>query len=192
MRQINKVVCHHSATPRYQTLEKSIESFNRTHKQRLHPDVNSKWYHLAYHFVVAEDGSYKQTRGFNEVGYHASNYPINTESLGICFIGNFDKETPTQAQYDTGTMLLAELSQTYKFSVHPHNEFAPKTCPGKNFDMNILKANMNDMSKYTEILQRKIEAWYSPLFTKHEWSSPLTEQEVKELIDIALARKEGY
>ena len=41
MREINKVVVHHSVTPRDLDLEKSIASFDNNHSQRLHPEKNS-------------------------------------------------------------------------------------------------------------------------------------------------------
>ena len=42
MRKIDKIVIHHSVTPRDLSLDKSISSFDRTHKARLHKEKNSK------------------------------------------------------------------------------------------------------------------------------------------------------
>lgn len=45
------------------------------------------------------------------------------------------------------------------------------------------------MSKYTEIMQNALKAAnLEPIFSIHEGDQPLTEKEVKELIEIATAR----
>ena len=44
-------------------------------------------------------------------------------------------------------------------------------------------------TRYTDIMTQALkEANLTPLFSSHEWAAPLTEQEVKELIEIAFAR----
>lgn len=44
-------------------------------------------------------------------------------------------------------------------------------------------------SKYTDIMNQALkESNLAPLFSSHEWDAPLTEQETKELIEIAFVR----
>lgn len=148
-RQIRKIVIHHSVSPRDQTLEKSIQSFDRNHAQRLHTTKNSLGYHIAYHWVVAWDWSYRQTRGDHEIGYHASNYDVNKDSIGICLTGNFDVEQPAKAQYESVKKIIKKYPDT---TVHGHNQFASKSCPGKNLDFNKLL----DMF-YKELWEKHIE-----------------------------------
>lgn len=133
MREITTVVIHHSVTPRDLALSKSVSSFSRSHWVRLHPQVNSLWYHIAYHYVIAGNGEWKKTRGLNEIGYHASNRPINQKSVAICMTWNFDVEHPTQAQIDVVNYLISELEKKLgRLDIRFHNEFATKTCPWKN------------------------------------------------------------
>jgi hypothetical protein len=59
----------------------------------------------------------------------------------------------------------------------------------QNWSLKILQINnWENMSKYTEILNNEIKNWYVPIFENKTWTYPITEQEVKELIDIAIAR----
>lgn len=140
MRKISRIIIHHSVTPRDQELSKSLSSFNRTHKARLHPEVNSLGYHIAYHIVIAWDGSYEQTRSLDDVWYHASNLKVNNESVGICLTGNFDIETPSYKQIETLIDLIDMIQSEHEWvTVHWHNEYASKSCPGKNLDLNKLK-----------------------------------------------------
>lgn len=135
-RKINKIVIHHSVSPRDQDLNKSVASFDRNHAQRLHTTKNGFGYHIAYHFVIWPKWEYVETRPISEVWYHGSDYKVNKESVGICLTGNFDVENPTNAQYVTLRRLIEWLEKEYgPLTIHGHNEFARKSCPGRLFDM---------------------------------------------------------
>jgi len=58
-------------------------------------------------------------------------------------------------------------------------------------DNGTLIFNLNNIMSpdYTLIMNDVLkETWFTPIFTSHEWDNNLTEREVKELIEIALAR----
>jgi len=137
-RKISKIVIHHSVSPRDQTLAKSIASFDENHK-RLHKTKNSLNYYIAYHFVVAGDWSFLQTRPISEVGFHGSDAAINKESIGICLTWNFDIETPTEEQYATLRMIIKNFPDA---KLHTHNEFAKKSCPWKNFNLSLIEKSI--------------------------------------------------
>lgn len=160
IKKINKVIIHHSLTWRDLPLHQSISSFDRTHKKRLHPEKNSKWYHISYHFVIWPDGKYITTRWLDEVWYHASNLNVNKTSIGICLTWNFDVMEPTPAQYETLKKLIKRLQwELGKLTIHGHNEYASKSCPWKNFnfdrleEMNFYEKLRND--KYSTIPKKK-------------------------------------
>lgn len=144
---MNKIVIHHSVTPRDLDGQKSIDSFNRTHKERLHKQANSLGYHIAYHYVIDGTGKVWKTRGEQEVGYHASDAIINANSIGICLTGNFDAETPSKSQLDSLEKLVQEISSRHtilNIIGHRHVQGVTKSCPGKNFtDEMILKLQNN-------------------------------------------------
>jgi len=69
------------------------------------------------------------------------------------------------------------------------NNLKPKeTC---HFEDNWIPLNLKPktMSKYTELLNSYIAKWYKPIFEKREWENTLNTKEVKELIEIAFAKK---
>jgi len=135
-------VVHHSVTPRDQTLQKSLSSFSNSHKARLHPTVNSLGYHIAYHYVIWGDGTIAHTRADGDIWFHAGTLvgngkTMNARSIGICLVGNFDKEVPSPEQYTSLYALIEELKKKYKITkVIWHNEVdgVSKSCPWKNFD----------------------------------------------------------
>jgi len=137
MRTINKVVIHHSYTPRDLALEKSVSSFDNSHR-KLHPEENALGYHIAYHYIISGDGKFIQTRKHDEVGYHAGNLAVNKESIGICLTGNFDTEYPSLEQMETLNKMIDTL-EIKEVIAHRDIEGITKSCPGRNFTNKMIR-----------------------------------------------------
>lgn len=137
MRKITKICVHHSLTPRDLAIEKSLSSFNNSHRLRLTGMTHSgtNWPHIAYHYIISGEGDVVETRLLEKIGWHASNWNVNRESIGICLTGNFDVEAPSKEQRAQLERLIRKLKKQFPAieSVHGHREFARKTCPGANF-----------------------------------------------------------
>jgi len=133
MRKIDKIIVHHSSTARNLDLNKAINSFSNNHKTRLHQPQSKTGLYVAYHYVIAENGGFKQTRLDDEIGYHASNWPASESSIGICLIGNFDKEQPTPQQLFALRDIIKTIKAKYVIrSVRGHRNYSSKSCPGLN------------------------------------------------------------
>lgn len=151
MRKINKIILHHSATQRDLDFKRSLNSFNNSHKVRLYekykqPRSGTEYPYIAYHYCIGGKGELEQTRKHENIGYHASNITVNNESIGICLLGNFDEEYPSEEQYSKLREILGYLKEQYpEATIHLHNEFSSKTCPGVNFDLN--KITMTPLQK---------------------------------------------
>ncbi|HDY68495.1 MAG TPA: N-acetylmuramoyl-L-alanine amidase [Candidatus Scalindua sp.] len=130
------IVLHHSATD-----EGNAYKFDRYHRKE------KKWKNgLAYHFVI---GNGKGSReGEIEVGNrwkrqihgaHTANKDINRVSIGICLVGNFEKDyEPAYNQLESLVSLVNYLAKRYNISksnIIMHNQVVQKNtaCPGKNF-----------------------------------------------------------
>jgi len=78
-------------------------------------------------------------RLWNENGAHCKQNNMNSRSLGICFIGNYDNDPLPVAMLACGLKLVMALRQTFEIpaaKVFGHTELAPwKTCPGKRFNI---------------------------------------------------------
>jgi len=87
---------------------------------------------IGYHFYVRKDGKVYRGRPLEYVGGHA--YGANTDSIGICFEGDFNKETMSEVQLKAGQELVSYLKNTYKITqVQGHKEVCATSCPGANF-----------------------------------------------------------
>ncbi len=139
-----KIVVHHSATP-----SGSAEIFDRVHREER------KWENgLGYHFVIGngkgmEDGGIfvgqrwkDQLDGAHIRGPKGEN--LNTQSIGIALVGNFENSLPTAKQLAALKGLINYLRQTCRISladVVGHNEISERKtlCPGSHFYMDELK-----------------------------------------------------
>ena len=125
MRTITEIIIHCSAT--VEGKDYSAAEIDRWHKQR-------GWKGIGYHYVIGRDGSVEQGRPIEQVGAHCAGR--NAHSIGICYIGGLDKngkpkDTRTQAQRQSLLELVDRLLQQFPdATVHTHNEFANKACPG--------------------------------------------------------------
>jgi N-acetyl-anhydromuramyl-L-alanine amidase AmpD len=99
----------------------------------LHQPISKTGLYIAYHYVIGGKGEIKQTRLDDEIGYHASNWPVNKTSIGICLLGNFDVEKPNPVQLFTLRDLIKKIKgKFYIKEVVGHRKYSAKTCPGKN------------------------------------------------------------
>ena len=81
-------VVHHGGIERYCHDQASCSAVVRSY-QNMHLDENH-WEDIGYQFLVGEDGNVYEGRGWERMGAHAPGY--NTQSIGICVIGDFQRE----------------------------------------------------------------------------------------------------
>ena len=135
MREINRLIIHHSLTK--DSLTVSAGAIRRYHMETL------GWRAVGYHYLQERIGDYEEIlkgRFHHEIGAHTKGH--NHDSIGICLIGNYDLTSPFEDQYQLLAKLCAEIMYTYDLpmnDVYPHSEFADKTCPGTMFSMDYLK-----------------------------------------------------
>lgn len=121
------IILHHAASV----------SFSADDIHRIHVN-NNGWAGIGYHFYVRKNGSVYQGRPIDTVGAHTEGY--NSNSIGICFEGNFQKETMQDVQKSVGNELICYLRNLYPDAeVKKHSEFNATACPGKNFPFDDIK-----------------------------------------------------
>jgi len=143
------IVVHNSGTR-----EGNARVFDVYHRRVRHM-VNG----LAYHFVIGDghgsgDGQIevgdRWKRQING-GHVASDY-LNDIALGICLVGDFNRDHPTTAQVGALEELVAYLrervgkSQGRRAIVHAHKEINPRPtdCPGDRFPYGWLHAKFGN------------------------------------------------
>jgi uncharacterized protein YgiM (DUF1202 family) len=128
MNKPNKAILHHSSTKDNVVLS----SFDAIKNYHIH---TKGWNDIGYHFVleyVKGKIVVRPGRALTTVGAHTQGQ--NETSVGICIVGDFDKDTPTEEMYKEVAKLCKSLGMKV---IEPHNKYATyKSCPGKNFNMN--------------------------------------------------------
>lgn len=135
----NYIVIHHSAGN-----YGNIEHLQNIHDQRQYKEPIHA---IAYHYIIGngngmEDGKVESDirKKYNLWGVHVSknNRDRNYRGLGICIIGNLEKNEMTSNQYDGLIKLTIELMEEYNIDIENigfHGKFPGEStkCPGKFF-----------------------------------------------------------
>lgn len=138
-----RIILHHSLTADSQTV-----SWNAI--RRYHTEVLG-WNDIGYHFGIELVGDRYEVlvgRMLNEVGAHT--YGQNSDSIGICFIGNFDMSEVPPEQWNLGVRFVAGLCETVgnpRISadmIFGHCDFSAKSCPGKKFNVKAFAEQVED------------------------------------------------
>ncbi|WP_411026571.1 peptidoglycan recognition protein, partial [Salmonella sp. s54395] len=68
--------------------------------QNYHMD-NNGWWDIGYSFLIGGDGNVYEGRGWDSQGAHAGVTEYNTNSIGVCMMGDFTNTMPTPAALQT-------------------------------------------------------------------------------------------
>lgn len=132
------IVMHHSATR--DTGTASWNAIRRYHVETL------GWQDIGYHLGIewiddaSGAGHYEALLGrdFLTDGAHCYQQRMNKLGLGVVLVGDFDGSLPPSAMLKFSARHVRALADLHDIEIdeshiHPHNEFAPKTCPGTQF-----------------------------------------------------------
>lgn len=140
------IVIHHSATT-----VGSATGMDRYHREERHMENG-----LAYHFVIGngrgmEDGAIAVGRRWKEQldGGHLAIPALNASSIGICLVGDFQKQRPTRRQLDSLEALVRALMRKTRLNanaVTTHSAIHPAhtKCPGKYFPTESFAKRLKD------------------------------------------------
>ncbi len=125
MRAINRIVVHHTATPRTTTVE-SI---------RRHHTVVNGWSDVGYHYLIDGSGTIRFGRPEWRQGAHVRGH--NGDSIGVAVIGNFHRDPECLGIQEAGLdSLLQDLLYRYpNAKVLGHCDLANTFCPGSSLRM---------------------------------------------------------
>lgn len=145
----NRIIIHHA-----DAIKCTAEDIHRWHLER-------GWSGAGYHFLIRKDGSKYRLRPENAIGAHASGN--NSDSIGICFEGDFQREIMSDAQIKAGQELIAYLKSKYNITkVQKHSDVCNTSCPGKNFPFNeIANGRLSSNVTKREEIHTIVDSTYS-------------------------------
>lgn len=117
-----KIILHHAAA--------SGATVQQIHQWHL----ANGWAGIGYHFYIRKNGEIWQGRSIDTVGAHCCGE--NSDSIGICFEGNFESEEVGDIQINSGKELISYILGKYpKLKIFGHKDFNATACPGRNFPL---------------------------------------------------------
>ena len=145
LKKVNYIVIHHSVT-----------SINTTFEQIRQMHLDKGWSDIGYHKVIDYNGIVYQGRQDSVIGAQA--FGLNSESLGIVCIGNFEDILPSDKQYKALITVCATLLKRYNLPIEKligHKEVAKlindpsaaTACPGKNINLSKLRMKVKEYLK---------------------------------------------
>ena len=178
-----EIIIHHA-----DAVKCSVEDINRWHK-------DNGWCGIGYHYLVRKDGTVWKGRPDNAIGAHCLNR--NTGTLGVCFEGNFEKETMGDIQFNAGAELIKYLKDKYSISkVSRHKDYMSTDCPGKNFPFAaMLEGNAQtckvESNSNTSNMSAHLRDWqsaYNLAYNKNIYVDGIRGQQVENAMRIALLK----
>lgn len=147
MNDPNYIIIHHSLTKDGKQVDwQAIKDYHVKEKG---------WNDIGYHLgIEGVDGKYMVLKGRDEttIGAHCKEGEMNRQSLGVCFVGNFDKWEVPEAQWGLGIRTVKDLMIKYKIpavNVMGHGEVMRKykasyvkSCPGDLFSMSKFRKDL--------------------------------------------------
>jgi hypothetical protein len=143
MGEIDKITVHHEGwkpvhfTGWSDTVSR-LERIRRSHVQ------HHGWGDIGYHYIIDRAGRVWEGRPLEYQGAHVKNH--NPHNIGVMVLGNFERQSPAQAQLDALVPLLRQLMQQHNVglgNVHTHRELGSTSCPGRNLQPKMVAYRRN-------------------------------------------------
>ena len=140
------IVIHHSGSP-----VDTLKSMNEYHLEK-------GWDGIGYHFIIGNgiktiDGNVEETFRYRQLkdGAHALTPDLfyNKNAIGICLIGDFNINSPTDKQISSLKNLLLTLKNKYGImnkNILIHKEVKATECPGVNFPIEKMRSWLEETS----------------------------------------------
>lgn len=142
MLPIRHITVHHDGMSPFYAADETSSTARLEAIRRAHRDRN--WGDIGYHYAVDRGGRVYQCRPLSWQGAHVKDH--NEGNIGVVNLGNFDLQSPSNAQMNALRSLLKSLQTQHRVrvaNVHTHQEWAPTACPGRSMQqyMNMLRSN---------------------------------------------------
>jgi N-acetylmuramoyl-L-alanine amidase len=135
------IIIHHSLTEDGKTVSWDAIRW-------YHVNTNG-WNDIGYQCGIELIGNHYEVllgRMLNEIGAHCKEDGMNSKSIGICLVGNFDKTAPCGAQMSLLIRLVRSFMDLFGIpveNVRRHSDYAPyKSCPGTLFPWDVFMAGL--------------------------------------------------
>ncbi len=142
------IVLHHSATTDGRVL-RDFEAIKREHLARGYRDIGYHWViERVNGCLVAIPG-----RSEEEVGAHCTGR--NQDGIGVCVVGNFEREIPAADLYSFVAAKCRDIMARHPIrEIGGHRDYMATACPGKNFDLQAVRQLLKGVESQVDWKQK--------------------------------------
>lgn len=126
-----RITLHHDGMNAFTSVARGDAAERLENIRRAHRSKN--WGDVGYHYLIDPAGRVWEGRPLMYQGAHVGHQ--NEGNLGICLMGNYERQYPNAAQLETIERFVGEMMSQYRVdvrNVRTHREMAPTACPGRN------------------------------------------------------------
>ena len=127
---VERVTVHHTGPPAWYGNPPAAAYLRAI--QAFHQGPERGWPDIAYHLLIDLDGVVWEGRSLEFAGDSATSYDPWGHAL-VAVLGDYDQQSPNQAQVDALAATIRGLLTTYNLSpdvVAGHRDYAATACPG--------------------------------------------------------------
>lgn len=140
---INRITVHHEGWKPvwfddFATTAERLDHIRSTHVGTRH------WADIGYHYIIDRAGRIWEGRDLRYQGAHVAE--CNEHNIGVMLLGNFDKQSPSDAQMGTLRNALRVLMKRHGVGVnrvYTHQELKPTACPGRALQPRVVSLRNN-------------------------------------------------
>lgn len=148
MNGVRRITIHHDGMP-VVSLGSSGAVARRIEQIRSSHVVGRGWADIGYHYVVDPQGRIWEGRSIGKQGAHVKDQ--NENNLGILVLGNFDRQSPSQAALASLDKFIANQMQRYGIGmsqVRTHMERDSTSCPGRALQQYMVRTRSGSGTLY--------------------------------------------
>lgn len=108
--------------------------------------LSNGWSGIGYHFVVDRNGTIHTGRPIDAEGAHVGDNNMNSKSIGICAVGNYDSDQNMPNEQLTSIVNLCKWLLTVypNAAIKGHKEVGNSNCPGKYYPLDKIKNDVGN------------------------------------------------
>lgn len=131
MNGVSRLTVHHTAVASsdIRTEADAIRMLNSVRNSHL----KRGWADIGYHYIIDPQGRVWEGRPISWQGAHVED--TNEHNLGICVLGNFDRQTPTPQALASLDAFIVDSSRRFRVPlnrIYTHRELRATECPGNS------------------------------------------------------------
>lgn len=131
--QLDHLVLHHTAFPSSGIGGRTLTAEARHMRQIQRWHLDRGWATIGYHFVVSPSGRIFAGRPVDRLGAHVAGH--NAGTVGVCLMGDFERERPTAAALTALEHVRARLvpggASVALLGHRDHRGHETSACPGR-------------------------------------------------------------